>query len=263
MIASPLDLLGPGAAGTTILFGARVGGMVLVAPVFSSKTVPPMVKTALVVVLTFLLTPAALAAGGTQTISPATALSETIIGFAIGLGAAVFVGAAEAAGDLLAVHIGLSGAAALDPLTHQSTPVLGQLASLFSVAVLLALDAHLIMIDALAASVRYLPVGAPLDWQPGLAAMVRVGSLLFALGLQFAAPTVAAVLLANVALAILSRAAPQLNVLSVAFPVQIGLGLFAIAASLPLIATSFTNWEPAYDAVLTRLLGALAGGRAG
>ena len=56
-------------------------------------------------------------------------------------------------------------------------------------------------------------------------AMVRSARVLFALGLQFAAPVIAAVLVANTALAVLSRAAPQLNILSVAFPVQIGIGL--------------------------------------
>ena len=107
---------------------------------------------------------------------------------------------------------------------------------------------------------RLLPIGMPLDLQPGLAAMVRLGSMLFTLGLQFAAPVIATVLVANVALAILSRAAPQLNVLSVAFPLQIGVGLFAFAASIPLLAASFGGWADAYDSVLARVLGALAGG---
>jgi flagellar biosynthetic protein FliR len=257
-----LDLLGSASAGTTILFGARVGGLVMIAPVFSSRTVPMMVKTSMLVLLTLLLAPAAIAqVVDAPSITPATMLSETLIGFAIGLGVAVFVGAAEAAGDLLAVQIGLSGASTLDPLTQHSVPVLGQFASLFAVTLLLAFDAHLLMLDAVASSARYIPVGSSLDLEAGLVTMVRLGSMLFALGLQFAAPVIATVLVANVALAVLSRAAPSLNVLAVAFPIQIGVGLFALAASIPLIATSFTDWPTAYDGVLTRVLGALAGGR--
>lgn len=257
---SAVELLGPATTGTLVLLAARMGGLLLVAPVFASRTVPVMVRTSLLVVFTWMLFPVAVSVGGVSpVISPATAFAETLIGFAIGLGAAVVVGAAEAMGDLLAVHIGLSGAAALDPLTNQSVPVLGQFASLFAVAVLLSVNAHVMMLDAMAASLRYLPVGGVVDAPRGMAAMVASGSTLFALGLRFAAPVLAAVLLANVALAVLSRIAPQLNMLSVAFPIQIGLGLLAFAAAIPLIATFFAGWNGFYDASLTHLLGALAG----
>lgn len=257
---STLDLLTTGSMSTLVLLAARMGGLMLVAPVFASRTVPVMVRTSMLVVLSWLLFPVAVSVGGAPVISPATALAETLIGFAIGLGAAVAVGAAEAMGDLLAVHIGLSGAAALDPLTNQSVPVLGQFANLFAIAVLLSVDAHVLMLDAMAASLRYIPIGSPIDAPRGMAAMVSLGSVLFLLGLRFAAPVLAAVLLANVALAVLSRIAPQLNVLSVAFPIQIGLGLFAFAASIPLIAVFFSNWTSFYDGTLTHLLGAFATG---
>ena len=66
----------------------------------------------------------------------------------------------------------------------------------------------------------------------------------------------------NTALAILTRAAPQLNVLSVAFPLQIGVGLFVLAMAVPFIAGTFTHWSADYDALLTGMLGAFAtGGR--
>jgi flagellar biosynthetic protein FliR len=94
----------------------------------------------------------------------------------------------------------------------------------------------------------------------GLQALLALGGTLFVLGLRFAAPVIAAVLVANAALAVLGRAAPALNILSLAFPIQIGIGLFALAASLPLIATFFTSWDGAYDSLLTTVLGALRAG---
>ncbi|HEX7243328.1 MAG TPA: flagellar biosynthetic protein FliR, partial [Longimicrobiaceae bacterium] len=201
--------------------------------------------------------------GAEPAVTAAGLLGETLIGFAIGLGAAAVVGAAEVAGELMTTQVGLSGAALLDPLSNQSVPVLGQLMQLFAVALLLAFDAHLAMIDAVAASLRYIPVGSPVDFRGGMGAMVSLGSTLFSLGLRFAAPVLAAVLIANVALAVLSRVAPSLNVLSVAFPIQIGLGLFTLAAALPLVAAWFTGWGAAYEGTLDHLLGALrgAGGR--
>jgi flagellar biosynthesis protein FliR len=256
-----VDLLAPSAPQALVLLGCRVGGLLLVAPVFASRTVPTMVRMSLLVVLTVLLHPVALGAAGAAAVAltPRAALAETLIGFSIGLGAAVLVGAAEAMGDLLAVQIGLSGAASLDPLTQHSVPVLGQFANLFAITLLLSLDAHLVMLDALVESLRLLPLSSEVDLRAGMAAMVSLGSTLFLLGVRFAAPVIAVVLLANVALAILGRAAPQLNILSVAFPVQIGLGLLAFAATIPLIATFFVGWTTAYDGMLAHVLGALAG----
>jgi len=253
-----VDPFADGSAATALLTGARVGGLLLIAPMFAARTVPMAVRTALLLVLTILLQPVASGAvDGVPALTPGALLSETMVGFAIGLGAALFVGAAEAAGDLLAVQMGLSGAASLDPLTSVSVPVLGQFANLFAITLMLAMDAHLIMIDSVAASFAYIPVGAGIDAPAGFHALASVGSTLFMLGLRFAAPVVATVLIANVALAVLGRAAPQLNILSVAFPLQIGVGLFAFSASIPLIATFFGGWPGEYDALLTRLLGTM------
>jgi flagellar biosynthetic protein FliR len=259
--APSFDLFAPGSAPVLALFGARVGGLVLVAPVFSAKVVPVTLRTAVLVLITVLLAPVAMTQlTSAPALTPAAFLSETLIGFAIGMGAAIFVGAAEAAGELLAVQIGLSGAAVVDPLTQTQGPALGQFLNLFAVAMLLALNAHLIMLDALASSLAHVPVGSAVDMQAGTASLVSLGSTLFALGLRFAAPVVALVLIGNVALAVLSRAAPQLNILSLAFPVQIGLGLFALGAALPMIALWFQGWDGAYDGVLTRLFQSFATG---
>jgi flagellar biosynthesis protein FliR len=257
-----VDLFADGSAATALLTAARVGGLILIAPMFAARTVPMAIRTAMLVVLTIVLQPVAFAdsAGVAPVLTPVTLLSETLIGFAIGLGAALFVGAAEAAGDLLAVQMGLSGAASLDPLTAVSVPVLGQFCHLFALTLMLAMDAHLLMIDSVAASFRYIPVGSPVDASAGLRAMAGLGSTLFVLGLRFAGPVIVTVLIANVALAVLGRAAPQLQIISVAFPLQIGVGLLALTASLPLIATFFGAWPAEYDALITRLLGALRGG---
>ena len=261
MSHSPADVLAPGAISSLILLGFRLSGLMLIAPVFASRTVPVSVRTTLVVLLTWLLAPVVTASAAAQPqVTPATAVSEALIGFAIGLGAAVMIAAVEMSGELIAIQTGLSGAASLDPLTYQSLPVIGQFTGLFAVAVLLSADAHIMMLDAVAASIRVLPVGGPIHAQAGIAAMLSAGSTLFMLGLRFAAPVIVAVLLANAALGILSRAAPQLNVLSVAFPLQVALGLAALAASLPLIATFFTGWYPVYDGLLTHFLSAFARG---
>jgi flagellar biosynthesis protein FliR len=255
-----LDLLAPGAAGALVLTGARIGGLLLVAPLFSNRTVPVRLRSALLVVLAVVMQPAAFASvSGPVTITPASMLTETLIGFAIGLGAALFVGAAEVAGEFLSIQVGLAGSAIMDPTSGQSTMVLNRLIQMFVVALMLALDGHLLMLDALSASFAYLPLGGEVQVQAGLSSMLSMAGMLFSLGLRFAAPVITAVLIANAALAVLTRAAPQLQILGIAFPLQIGIGLFTLAAALPLMATVFMGWDAQYDSMLTRVLGALKG----
>jgi flagellar biosynthesis protein FliR len=257
-----IDLFAPGSPQTLVLLAARVGGLIAVAPVFSTKSVPVMVRTGLVILLTALLQPMALAqATSVPQISPETFVGETLVGFSLGLGAALLVGAASLAGDLMGIQIGLSGAAVLDPINNSSENVLGTFGNLFAITLLLAVDAHLVMIDAIARSVHLIPIGSGIH-ADGMLALVRTGSVLFGLGLQFAAPVIAAVLVANTALAILGRAAPQLNILSVAFPIQIGVGLFALGASVPFIGAFYHGWSGVYNNTLDHVFSALVrGGR--
>ncbi|MEP6619460.1 MAG: flagellar biosynthetic protein FliR [bacterium] len=259
MAAAPFDPFAPGSATALALVGLRMSGLVLVAPVFSAKMIPVMLRTALLVLLTVLLQPSARAyALPGASITLESAFSETLIGFAIGLGAAFIIGAADHAGELIAIQIGLAGAALLDPLTNQQGPALGQFTSLFAVTLMLALNGHLVMIDAMATSLRVLPVGSTLDLAGGARAMVAMAGQLFGFGLRFAAPVIAVVLIANVALAILGRAAPQLNILSVAFPIQIGIGLLAFSATLPVIAMFMNGWTGTYQSMLSQSLGVLS-----
>jgi flagellar biosynthetic protein FliR len=87
--------------------------------------------------------------------------------------------------------------------------------------------------------------------------MFAAGGALFLLGLQFAAPVIAASIIGNVALGVLTRAAPQLNVFSLAFPIQITLGLVAFVASLAFLATHVTRWPLQLESVVGRLFAAL------
>jgi flagellar biosynthetic protein FliR len=262
----PFDLFASGYAATLVLLACRVGGMMLVAPLFSAKTIPMQVRTGLLLLLTVLLAPVAHGAamrastGGPQ-ITPTTFLTETLIGFAIGFGAAVLVGAAEVAGDLSTTVIGLSGASLLDPMNGSASNVLAQLGQLFAVTVLLAVNGHLVMLDALAESARALPVGGAIDVGAGLPVLLSQGATLFVLGLRFAAPVIAASMIGHVALAVLSRVAPQVNVLSVAFPIQIALGLVALAASLAFVATWMTGWGSALAGQLEIVFHAFTGAR--
>ena len=234
----------------------RLGGMALVAPFFASRTVPVRLRTAMLVVFTIVMLPAARAAAvpGAQ-VTPATFATEFVVGLAIGFGTAIVIGAAQAAGDFMAVQIGLQGASVLDPLTSVSVPTLGQFMTTFATLLLLAGGGHLLMLEAIGETLRAVPPGSVPDLAPGLLAMGKLGGELLSLGILFAAPAIAASMLSNVLLGILVKAAPQLNLLAVAFPLQIAAGLLTIGGALALTATWFSGWEDHQFRLLERLLG--------
>src|ERR1700709_449706 len=121
----PFDIFAPGSPQTLVLLAARVGGMVPIAPVFSTKAVPVTVRTAIIVLLTALLQPMALAQTTViPAVTPETFVGESLVGLALGLGAALLVGAASMAGDIMGMQVGLSGAAILDPINNTSENVL-------------------------------------------------------------------------------------------------------------------------------------------
>jgi flagellar biosynthetic protein FliR len=252
-----MNLYAPETGTSLILLASRIGGLFLVAPVFSSRLVPMTVRTSLVIIFTVVLFPAARSAAGDRAITPAAVLGEMLVGFAIGVGAALLIGAMEVAGDYIAVQIGLSGAALLDPMSNQQSAVLGTFLQLFAVTLLLSVGGHLLMLEAVSESTQRIPLGSALTTDQGLMELVNQGASLFALGLRFAAPVIAVALVANVALAVLSRAAPQLNILQLAFPVQILAGLATLIAAIPILGAWWMGWETTYADLISRSFSAL------
>jgi flagellar biosynthesis protein FliR len=246
------DFFAPGVATACVLVALRVGGLLLVAPAWSSKQVPMRLRTALLVLFAVLLLPSALESAdrGTLAITPATFLTETALGMAFGMSAALVIAGAEFAGELMTTSIGLSGAAIFDPVNNTQGALLGSLMQILALVILMAGSGHVLMIEAVGRSFAVFPLGAPIDIGGGLHALVTRATTIFATGVQFAAPVIAAILLTNVALAILGRAAPQLQIMSIAFPLQIGIGLLTVAGSLGIIVKALGEWTPRYESHL-------------
>jgi flagellar biosynthesis protein FliR len=246
------DFFAPGVAAALVLTALRVGGLLLVAPAWSAQAVPMRLRTALLVIFAVLLLPAAKSTANLPAlrITPATFLAETGIGFVIGMAAALVIAAAEFAGELMTTTIGLSGAAIFDPINNTQGAILQQFMQLLALIIVMIGGGHIMMLQAVAQSFVSMPLGAPIDLGGGFQAIVISAKSIFSTGLQFAAPVIAAVLLMNIALAVLGRAAPQLNIMSLAFPLQIGLGLLTFAGSLAVIVHAMSDWTPGFGATL-------------
>lgn len=243
---------------TAALLAARVGGLMLAAPLYGARGIPVRVRATMLIVLTVALLPAVEAPVGGAT--PLAFLTETGIGLAIGLVASFYLAAASAAGDLLAIQMGLSAATTLNPASGESLPTVGHFAQLTALAVILALGGHLLMIEAVRDSLELAPLGGPVAAAEGLRQVAAIAGRVFWIALRFAAPIIAVLVVGNVVLGVLGRAVPQMNLLMVAFPVQIMVGLIALAAAMPIIGTLLGGWPYDFEEDFLSVMGALVGG---
>ena len=224
------------------------------APLLSHASVPLGVRIGLALLCTIIIAPTLAAAPAVSPFSGAGVLlivQQLLVGVALGFSLQVVFAAVELAGDMIGLQMGLSFASFIDPQSNEQVPLVGSLLGMLLLLLFCALDGHLLLLGALADSFRSLPVGIDglhwLDWKR----LVDTGALVFAFGLQIALPVIAALILANLALGVLTRAAPQLNIFAVGFPVTLMVGMLALLLGMP-------NLMPALSSVLERGIGMLA-----
>ena len=237
---------------SVLLLSVRLSVAVALSPALSSYGVPAVVRVALTIALALLTfanlapLPAAsdwLATPGSML---APVLAEVFIGALLGLGVHVLLAAFSLAGRLMDVQIGFAIGSVFDPVTRTSANILGSLLSLIGVALFVISNAHLELARLVASSIDLLPLGEMPALNNPLQPLLAAGSM-FALGLAFAGPVVAALLLTDVAIAVTSRNMPQLNVLVLAIPVKV------IVAYL-VLSIAVVSWGPLLQQALGQTL---------
>lgn len=219
---------------TVLLLGARVSGLVLFAPFFSHTAIPARVKAGLVILLTVLLAsanPPQVAPAGVAD-GMAAFLSETLVGFLIGLSVMLVFEAAQFAGQVVGMQVGLSLVSLLDPQTQADSPVLSVFLQTLLLLLFLQLNVHHWLVRGMFESVRWLPCGHAFCRGPLVATVLHAASAIWICGMEIAAPVVAATLVADVVVAFLGKASPQMPVLLVGMPVKVVLGLVTLAGAL-------------------------------
>src|SRR5215475_8391327 len=222
----------------------RITSCFLVAPAFSAVFVPARIRIVLAGAITLIVAPLIPSPAAIAPFSAAgmvVTIQQVIIGIAIGFSLQVLFDAVTLGGQLLANSMGLSFAFNIDPMHGTQTPVLGQIYSMLVMLTFLALDGHLKLIEVLVDGFRTLPVGTTGLGQDGLWSIVVWGSQLFSGALAVALPGVTALLIVNVAFGVMSRAAPQLNLFAVGFPISLVFGLLIAVAGLPAVQSTFTH----------------------
>ena len=232
--------------------------LVVGTPLFGGTFTPPMVRVGLVVVLGAFMAPLI---GVPRTFEPGmfptVVLREVLIGFALAMSVRLLIAGAELGGYLSGFQMGLSYAALIDPQSGVRNNVLAALYGSLAMVVLLLTNGHHELLRALAASYEALPIGGGAI-ASGLAELVaRMFGLMFTLGVRLAAPLIITLLLVEVALGVMARVAPTLNLMVTAAPVRLLVGWMALALTLRVLPDILTRAFPQALTLGARTAGAL------
>jgi len=222
----------------------RILALITAAPLFGNSAVPVSVKVSLGVLLAMIVAPAVPALPAADPMSLAgllILLQEMLVGLAMGFTIRVVFAAVEMAGEISSLTMGLGFATFFDPNTRGRSSAISQFLSLVATMAFLALNAHLVLLSALVESFSTLPISATPVYAGGFKQMADWGGVVFSTGVQLSLPIVGALLITNVALGVLTRAAPQLNLFGIGFPITLGVGLLVIAVTLPYLGTPVQN----------------------
>ncbi len=218
------------------LLFARLGAVLMVAPVWGEQTVPATMRLALALLVTAVLAPGL--AGSTPAMPGAAIaaipliVNEVIIGLILGLGARLMMSALQVAGATAGLASGLGFAQQIDPVASQPAALFSGFFSLMGVVLIMAAGLHRVMIEAAADSYAIFPPGAFPPVGDASQFVVDAVSNAFRLGIQIAAPVLVFSLVFNIALGLVSRLIPQVQVFMTALPLSVMLGLAVIALGL-------------------------------
>lgn len=234
---------------------ARILGMISSAPLFSNGAVPVRIRLAVGLAAAMAIVPAL---PPLPAIDPGSGLGlaifvqQILIGVAIGFVMRLVFAAVDVAGELIGLQMGLSFATFFDPQAGGQTGVLAEFIGLLASLLFLALGGHLLMIDVMVRSFEWLPIRPEPVFAIGWREAAGTGALLFAAGLLLALPLVAALLITNIAMGVLTRAAPQINLFAVGFPITMTAGFVVLMLSLDAFGPVMTHfYDQGFEAIAT------------
>ncbi len=213
----------------------RVGGFVMVVPVFGNQLVSPRIKLALALAIAIpvasLLSPMPLVTDFDLALLLDVPL-QLFAGIGLGFATMVFFQLFVVAGQFIGMQMGLGFAAMVDPGNGVQVTALSQFYLMLVTLTFLAANGHLVVLDVLIAGFKAFPTGMATDMSSLAGAIADLGGWMFLGGVLVALPAVVSLLVVNLAFGVMSRSAPQLNVFSLGFPFSLVFGLVILWLSL-------------------------------
>ena len=222
----------------------RIGSMFIAIPVFSVKAVPAKVRVITAFLITLVIIPVLPIMPDIEMFSYQgfmVSIQQIVLGVTAGFILQMVFSVMLVAGQSIAYSMGLGFASLVDPATGIQVPVVAQVFIISASLLFLSVNGHLLLIEMLVQSFTTLPVAEVGLDASDLWRVISWSSQIFAGGVLLALPVMATILLVNISFGVASRAAPQLQILGVGFPITIMLGMVLIWIMLPEILEGFSD----------------------
>lgn len=223
--------------GLFLLIFVRISGMVVLAPVIGSRNIPPNVKAGFSLTMTLIALPLL---AGTNVVIPDQLLSylflvgsELICGMTIGFVSSLIFAAVQMTGSLLDTQIGFGMVNVFDPQAGQQVPLVGNFQYILGLLLFLSLDGHHVLLTALFDSFKIVPLSTVTFHASLTEYIVTLVCGIFVVAFKITLPVLIALIIAEVALGILARTMPQMNIFVVGVPAKIIVGIFVLSAVVP------------------------------
>ncbi len=216
----------------------RVSTLIILLPAIGHQLVPRQVKAGLIILLSFLIYPVVQHQVNTVPTAPLVfaviALQEILLAAALALFAQLIFTAAQFAGQLISFQMGMTVANVFDPATHSQQSVLSQVAMTLAMLLWLSSGAHHMFLHALIDSFSQFPIDHAWHFN-ALLELSDAMAQMFVLSLKIAAPIMILLTFVYIALGLVARAVPQVQVFFISFPLTVGLGLLTFALGMPAV----------------------------
>ena len=209
----------------------RIAGMFMSMVVIGTRTVSKRKRLLLALFLTIAVAPVLPEMPDVPLFGPASfviAFTQTLLGLAVGFVSRMVFETFVIGGQIIAMQSGLGFASLNDPQNGTSVPVLGQYYLMMVTLLFLAFDGHLIMFELIIMSFDTLPVSTSGIALAGISEIIRFGSWMFGAGLMMAMAAVVSLLMINLSFGVMTKAAPQLNIFAIGFPITLTAGLIIV-----------------------------------
>ncbi|MGA7800585.1 MAG: flagellar biosynthetic protein FliR [Gammaproteobacteria bacterium] len=222
----------------------RITTMFLVAPIFGGRLVPMRVRLVLGLAITVVVVPGLAPVAAPDPLSAAgvaVTVQQILIGAAMGFALQLVFSALVVGGQFVAVSMGLGFASMIDPQNGVQVPVLSQYYVTIATLLFLVMNGHLALIAVLVNSFHTMPIGIDGITRVDMWRLVAWTGQMFGGAVLIGLPAVSALLMVNVAFGVITRAAPQMNIFGVGFPITMLLGFVIILVTLPNLAPQLNH----------------------
>lgn len=242
----------------------RLAGFFVTAPFWGHSRIPRRMRVAVSLVLAWLVAPLIPAAGfsvaGNLVDLLGLALREIVTGGIIGFAYAILFIGIRSAGQAAGMQMGFAIVNVIDPQTQRNVSLLGQFKFIILMLIFLVIDGHHLVLQSVIDSFQIVPVGSLQTASLVPEKLIRLTTMAFVIAVKIAAPMIVTLLLTDVALGILARTVPQMNIFIVGFPLKIGVGMLVLAASIPLLSYVFSKLLVQIQGQTTAIIAAMAAG---